>query len=90
MTITIKHGDGEALVRASGLATAIRAQLELDVALEPAAAGHLEVVVDGELIAWRHGGPSEHAMGLGWPDTDAVLAKIRSRRVGRRAAPGKV
>lgn len=39
----------------------------------------LDVVADGETIAWRRGGPLGHALGFGWPDEKKVIAALRAR-----------
>jgi hypothetical protein len=80
--ITIQHGAGVARTRALGLAEKIRSELGLDVAIRPtrlSSEPHLEVLVDGVTIAWRHGGPLEHSMGLGWPDDARVIETLRGR-----------
>jgi hypothetical protein len=80
--ITIRHGEGVARVRALVLAEKIRSELGLDVAVvlsRPSSGPHIEVLVDGAPIAWRRGGPLEHAVGLGWPDDERVIATLRGR-----------
>jgi hypothetical protein len=79
MRVTIRHGGGEALVRAAGLTAEIRAALDVEVIEEPGAEGSLEVEIDGEPIARRHGGPLQHVVGLGWPDAETIILAIRER-----------
>jgi hypothetical protein len=79
MWIVIKHGDGEAQMRSDELARRLRTELPVDVREEDADAGHMTIYADGVPIAWRRGGALEHAVGLGWPDADRVIAQIRRR-----------
>lgn len=79
MKVTIKHGAGEALVRAAGLAAEIRKLYDVEVLDLLTEGTSLEVGIDGHFVTRRHGGPLEHSVGLGWPDSETVIAAIRER-----------
>ncbi len=50
---------------------------------EPGTArGQFDVIVDDEVIASRSRGLLVRLLGMGWPDTDAIVAAIRSRQGG--------
>ncbi|HEX6813777.1 MAG TPA: hypothetical protein VF384_19305 [Planctomycetota bacterium] len=42
--------------------------------------GQFDVVVDGEVIASRGGSMLERLLKGGWPDPEAVVAKIEAKR----------
>ena len=46
--------------------------------------GQFDVVVDGETIASRGGNVLTRALGGGWPDPEAVIAKIEAMLAQRR------
>ena len=89
MKVTIKHGGGEASVRAAGLAVELREALDIEVVQEVAGDGILQIDLNGEPLVWRHGGPLEHAVGLGWPDAETVIPAIRAK-LGPRSPDGNV
>ena len=50
----------------------------------PGKLGQFDVVVDGETIASRGGNLLTRALGGGWPDPEAVIAKIEALLAQRR------
>jgi len=48
------------------------------VSRRPGKLGQFDVVVDGETIASRGGNLLTRALGGGWPDPEAVVAKIEA------------
>ena len=79
MKVTIKHGAGEALVRAAGLAAEIRKLYDVEVLDLLTEGTSLEVSIDGHFVTRRHGGPLEHSVGL-W------MARFRDRHCGHSRA----
>ena len=57
----------------------------MKVSRTPGKLGQFDVVVDGETIASRGGNLLTRALGGGWPDPEAVIAKIEAMmQRGRR------
>lgn len=50
----------------------------------PGKLGQFDVVVDGKTIASRGGNLLTRALGGGWPDPEAVIAKIEALLAQRR------
>jgi hypothetical protein len=52
----------------------------------PGSLGQFDVVVDGAVVASRHGGMLRKLLGGGWPDPEEVVAKIAALQQARQRA----
>jgi predicted Rdx family selenoprotein len=57
----------------------IRNQLGIEPSLKPGAKGQFDIVVDGQTVAQRGGNFLTRSLGAGYPDLEAVMARIKER-----------
>lgn len=65
--------------RARRLARRIADEIGVEAKLTSGPLGEFDVIADGTLIASRRSGLLNHLTYRGWPDEDAVLARLRER-----------